>query len=154
MLYQTDRMKSALENLYAQLIKFFIRAIQWLQESPLQHILHSITRPPDLRYKDLLEDIDCHSRRIDQLAVSGSQAEVRAIHMEVVDARATVMDIKKMMAEFQAINSSTAIDTNQRLTDIQFSNITSSMAISPLGDHIKTLQHLVLMAKRARMPEK
>lgn len=98
MIYQTDRMESALENVYAYLIKFFIRAIQWYQESPLQHILHSITRPPELRYHDLLEEIDCHSRRIDQLAISGSQAEVRAMHVEINDARATLMDMKKMMA--------------------------------------------------------
>lgn len=102
-------MRSALEDLYAYLIKFFIRAFDWFQENPFQHILHSITRPPELRYKDLLDDIDCHSRRLDQLATSGSQAEVRAIHIEIADTRTTVMEMKKMMAGKFRIDQSAVI---------------------------------------------
>ncbi|KAK2613560.1 hypothetical protein N8I77_000467 [Diaporthe amygdali] len=153
-LYPTDRMKLAFEDLYAHLIKFFIRAFDWFRESSFEHILHSITRPPELRYKDLLDDIDCHSRRLDQLATTGSQAEVRAIHIEIADTRAVIMEMKKMMAEFQAINSSAAIDTNQRVTDIQFSNIVSSVSSSPLGDYMKTYRHLLLLANRGKQSER
>lgn len=147
-------MKSALADLYAYTIKFFIRAIEWFRENPFQHILHSITRPPELRYKDLLEDIESQSRRLDQLAASGSQAEVRAIHLELSDTRTAVMDMRKMMAEFQAINSSAAIDTNQRVTDIQFSNIISSVSLSALGDHVQAYQNLARLAKSGKRAEK
>jgi hypothetical protein len=79
-LYPTARMRVAVEELFAHLLRFFVRALDWYQENTFSHIIHSITRPPEIRYQDTLELIDELSRRIDQLAVSASQAEIRTIH--------------------------------------------------------------------------
>lgn len=101
-------MKTAIEELYAYLLKFLIRAVDWFQENPFQHILHSITRPPELRYNDLLEDIDHHSRRVDHLAVSGSQAELRAVHIELAH-------IKKLIVGTSGIGAGSQGD-DEKLT--------------------------------------
>lgn len=80
LLYPTKRMRDAVEELYAYILRFFIRAHDWYREGTLRHILHSITRPAELRYQDLAEQIARCSLNIDQLAVSGSQVELREVH--------------------------------------------------------------------------
>jgi hypothetical protein len=82
-LYPTARMKSAITTLYAYLLKFFIRARNWYNEGSWKRIVHSVTRPSELRYKDLLQQIDRASNEIDQLTRSAAQAEVRTIHDKI-----------------------------------------------------------------------
>ena len=103
-LYPSKRMEHAVSELYAYVIKFFIRAYDWYRESTFSHVLHSITRPAELRYKDLLDKITDRSRSIDQLAVSGSQAEQREMHKklnafvaEQNSMAALVSDLKKLI---------------------------------------------------------
>ena len=111
MLYPTERMKQAVMELYAYIIRFFIRAHDWYQEGSFLHVLHSITRPAELRYKDLIATIyDC-SRRIDRLASSGSQAEQRDMHkkIEVIIAKlehsdTALVEMKGMMAGKRHMN--------------------------------------------------
>ena len=76
-------MKQAVMELYAYLIRFSIRAYEWYQERTFLHILHSITRPTELRYNDLIENISECSHKIDQLALLGAQAEQRDINLEL-----------------------------------------------------------------------
>ena len=103
-------MKHAVSELYAYILKFFIRVHDWYRESTLSHVLHSITRPAELRYKDLLDDIAECSRSIDQLALSGAQAEQRDMHkkLDTVVAKLEyseelVTDMKRLMiCEFPA----------------------------------------------------
>ncbi|KAK8075800.1 hypothetical protein PG997_010463 [Apiospora hydei] len=160
-LYPTERIKLAVEELYAQLLEFFDRAMEWCQEGMLLHFWHSFTRPPALHYADILERMDEISRRIDQLAVSGSQAEIRAIHkkMDVVllkldsssdggisDVVGKVQAQEKALYEwhqlaFQTLNSSSAINTDHVLNDIQFSNIIASISASALGDALESFRH-------------
>jgi hypothetical protein len=47
------------------------------------HIIHSITRPAELRYKDLIESIAECSQNISQLAVYSSHAEQRIVHQKL-----------------------------------------------------------------------
>jgi hypothetical protein len=82
-LYPTKMMKSAVAELYAYIIQFCIRAQDWYQEGKVFHVLHSITRPVELRYADLIEEIERCSRNVDGLAVAGSQAEQRDMHVEL-----------------------------------------------------------------------
>ncbi|KAF4415355.1 Nacht domain protein [Fusarium austroafricanum] len=76
-LYPTERIRRAVACLYANIIRFFIRAYQWCQASPLKHFITSITQPPELRYKDILDDIATNSLEIDQLAHSSACVERR-----------------------------------------------------------------------------
>ena len=71
-LYPTKRMKRAVADLYANAMRFLIRAQDWYREGKLLHALHSITRLVELRYKDLIEDIKECSINIDKLALAGS----------------------------------------------------------------------------------
>jgi hypothetical protein len=82
-LYPTKRMKCAVAELYAYILRFLIRARGWYGEGRLKHVWHSISRPPELRYSDLMEEIKERSEIVDQLAVSGARAEQREIHRKL-----------------------------------------------------------------------
>lgn len=99
------RVKPAVSNLYANLVRFFIRAYEWCQEGKLRHLLHSITRPPELRYQDLLEDIAANSREIDQLAASSARVEIRDINLKL-------NTIVARLESYQATQSSALLHTN------------------------------------------
>ena len=82
-LYPTAKMKQAVAELYAHIIGFLVRAQDWYQENTLKHILHSFTRPAELRYADIIKDIEICTRSVDSLAAAGAQAEQRDIHLQV-----------------------------------------------------------------------
>ena len=157
-LYPTDRIRQAVSILYASLVRFFIRAHEWCQEGTMRHFWHSITRPPELRYKDLLEDITANSREINQLAAASSRVEIRDISLklnsivskldclESPQSRA-ILDSNQIIItkldSFQALHSSALLDTNQRLTDLQFSQIMSHIADGKLGDPLEAFRYNV-----------
>ncbi|KAJ4985861.1 hypothetical protein SVAN01_08659, partial [Stagonosporopsis vannaccii] len=86
-LYPTDRMKTAVTNLYACILQFLIRAREWYEQGRLKRFVHSITSPVELRYQDLLDEIANNSLLVEKLADSGSRAELRDLHEEVLKLR-------------------------------------------------------------------
>ncbi|KAK3986597.1 hypothetical protein QBC44DRAFT_401975 [Cladorrhinum sp. PSN332] len=129
-LYPTTRMLQAVEDLYSSIIQFFLRAHTWCQEGSFRHLIHSITRPPELRYKDLLEQIAEKSRLIDKLAVAGNQAEIREMNGKLTQITAQLQIIQSS----QALHSSALVDTNHKLSDLQFSQIMAFISEGQLGD--------------------
>ncbi|KAK6527283.1 hypothetical protein TWF281_010471 [Arthrobotrys megalospora] len=79
-LYPTKHMQQSIQVLYAHIISFLTRAMKWYQQPSWKRAVSSITEPYALRFKDILEDIAEQSRRIDQLALAASQAELRDMH--------------------------------------------------------------------------
>ncbi|KAF5700154.1 hypothetical protein FMUND_14459 [Fusarium mundagurra] len=162
-LYPTERIKQAVSNLYANLVRFFIRAHEWCQEGKLLHLVHSITRPPELRYRDLMEDITANSREIDHLAASSAQVEIRDISFKLNTIAAklelfqatqssallhTNQTIVAKLESFQALHSSAQLDTNQMLSDLQFSQIMSHISKGKLGDPLEAFRFNVSLQMR------
>lgn len=81
-------------SLYACIIKFLIRALDWYNESKLRHVVHSITRPAELRYSDLIEEISYGTRRVKDLALASSQAEQRDIHTKLKELTSHFIELK------------------------------------------------------------
>jgi hypothetical protein len=82
-IYPTRRMKLAVAELYAYIMKFLIRAQKWHQENPIKHAWHSISRPVEIRYNDLLAEIDVRSQLVYDLTIAASQAEQRVMHGKI-----------------------------------------------------------------------
>lgn len=80
-------MKEAVTNLYACILRFLIRARGWYEQGRVQRLIHSITRPVELRYRDLLDEIASNSLIVEKLADSGSRAELRDLREEVTKLR-------------------------------------------------------------------
>ncbi|KAK4462909.1 hypothetical protein QBC42DRAFT_73782 [Cladorrhinum samala] len=129
-LYPTERMIKAVEKLYSDIIHFFLRAREWCEEGSLKHLLHSITRPPELRYKDLLDQIADSSRQVDRLAVAGAQAEIREMNGKLTAITAQLSAIQAS----QALHSSALVNTNRQLSDLQFSQVMAFMSKGQIGD--------------------
>ncbi|KAE8452953.1 hypothetical protein EG329_012140 [Mollisiaceae sp. DMI_Dod_QoI] len=154
-LYPTKRMMQAVAELYAYVIKFLIRAQNWYKENKLEHAWHSFSRPVDIRYKDLIEEIRVRSETITALAVTGSQAEQRDMHrklqMELEHNQALrreVQEIKTLIISYQSINSNVLLDTNRRVSDIQLNQIINFVSKIPLLDPVKSFQESLFMRKR------
>ncbi|KAF2195112.1 hypothetical protein K469DRAFT_3844 [Zopfia rhizophila CBS 207.26] len=160
-LYPTARMKRAIAELYAHIMKFLIRAHNWFQETRLQHAWHAISRPAEIRYEDLIEEIEMRSQIIEGLTVAGGQAEQRVMHKKLDAERERVMaleaemrEIKMLLISFQSMASGAFINTNQRLSDLQLSNILDYLVNVPLLEPSKALKRCLLMRERRQLRQK
>lgn len=97
-LYPTSHMRQAVLSLYSQIIRFLIRALEWYQESKLRHLVHSITRPAELRYNDIMEQISYSTRSVKELASASSQAEQRDMHIKIQDLLEQVGELRNAIA--------------------------------------------------------
>lgn len=102
-LYPTEKMEKSLRQLYVHILRFLVRAHDWYKEGTFKHIVHSITRPIELRYDDLLQNIAQSSRAIEQLASSGHHAEFRDMHNEI---DTTLKHSTRQLTEIQTAVSS------------------------------------------------
>lgn len=140
-------MKRAVSELYAYLIRFFMRAHDWYREGTWRRILHSVTRPPELRYGDLVRKIEECSETVQKLAVSCGQKELRGMHVRVneiserMDAVSSAIArieseisgssglrqasrvVEDKLTGFGGILLSAFLDTNDTLSDLQHSQI-------------------------------
>ncbi|KAF2970332.1 hypothetical protein GQX73_g3213 [Xylaria multiplex] len=82
-LYSTSDMRKIIVDIYANIMKFLLRALSWYQESKGMRMMHSITRPIELRYSDLLENIASLSRAMTENALASSHAEQRDMHTDI-----------------------------------------------------------------------
>ena len=150
-LYPTQDMKRAVAQLYAHLMEFFTMAWQWYQEGPMKHMLHSLTQPVSIRYKHIFKDVEECSRRIDQWAISSAQAEIRDMHTLQQNMQMDVQDINGLLQKNNkavsgimevvlAISPQLSqllegqLDTNQRVSDLQLSQMLTHTANSLLAD--------------------
>lgn len=88
-LYPTDLMKTAIAEVNAYILRFLIRAYDWYREGPWKHILHSLTRPAELRYDDIMEAISQRTAKIKDLASYGGQGKIHnmSIKMDEVNTK-------------------------------------------------------------------
>ena len=102
-LYPTTRMKQVVSELYALVIRFLIRARDWYQESKPMHVLHSLTRPVELRYADLVDDIEVCTRVIYRIASAAAQAEQRDMHLRMQELVRRQMDSNAVLEEVRSL---------------------------------------------------
>ncbi|KAL6886930.1 hypothetical protein GGI43DRAFT_431718 [Trichoderma evansii] len=157
-LYPTPQMKVALEGLYASILNFLMKAYNWYNEGKLSHFIQSVNRPLHRIYADLVDEIAENSRKIDRIADAASHAELRDMHKMLAGVQsqlhlsnAKMDDVLNKMAAYHAIQSSTILDTNQRVSDLQISQILTYLSDVPLEDPLKSLQyHLFFRNRRAQ----
>ena len=149
-LYPIEAMKQAVSVLYANIIKFLLRALEWLEEGKIAHAIHSITKPAALRYDDVLDDLRQSSQRITNLAASSSQAEQRDIHQELQALTDLVKQLKADMKADQSIRASTLLECRNALTGVQLTQGLSIVSSACCIDHKATFSLALLMRDRHR----
>lgn len=89
-LYPTESLRRLVSSLYACIIKFLMRALNWYEQSSLKRALHAVTKPVGLYYDDILNDIASIKNKVLAEAVAGNQAEQRDMHNELIATREMV----------------------------------------------------------------
>jgi hypothetical protein len=74
-------------TLYAHIIRFLLRALEWYEEGSWKRAIHAVTKPAALRYNDIINDINRTTDKIMAHATAGSQAEQRDIHQRFLAAQ-------------------------------------------------------------------
>ena len=142
--------------------------MKWYREGALKHIVHSITQPVGIRYKDILESIEDCSRNVDKWVTASAQAEMRDMHAlqqktllnvettkSVVQSNAfTVEEIMKIVVAMtpqltQLIAGQ--LDTNQRVFDLQLSNMLTFTTASPILDPETCYRYGLLKRNRHKL---
>jgi hypothetical protein len=176
LLYPTDTMQQTVAMLYAHIVRFLIRAMEWYEESRLTHVLHSITRPASLRYDDLIKEIQRETKSITDHALASSQAEQRDMHNAIREIRnlsigktkseqedvldklssltAMVVQLRESLALDQAVNASARIEFRCRLTDIQITQALSFISLRCNIDHTSTFRTAIAVRDRHRLSSK
>lgn len=90
-LYPTERVKEAVAQLYAHIIKFIQFAVRWYKKGKIAHSIAAILQPFQISCKDIVEEIAECSRRVDSLASAASKAELRDLHITVQQLAEMVM---------------------------------------------------------------
>ena len=137
--------------LYAHIIKFLLRALDWYEEGRIAHALHAITKPAALRYDDLLEDMRQATRRIADLAITSSQAEQRDMHQELRTLTQVVRQLKEDVLLDQSLKASTLLECRNALSDIQFTQALTLVSSACSVDHKSTLRASLLMRDKHRL---
>ena len=143
-------MKQAISVLYAHVMKFLLRALDWYEEGRVVHAIHSITKPAALRYDDLLEDIRRATRKIADLAIASSQAEQRDMHHEIQALRVLVTHFKEDMILGQSIQASTLLECRHALSDIQLTQALTLISSACSVNHKSSLQASLLIRDKHR----
>ena len=74
-------MQEAVALVYAKILQFVIKAIEWYKKGKVMHSISAIIRPFSLSFKPILEEMIELSRRVDELASAASKAEIRDLHL-------------------------------------------------------------------------
>ncbi|KAJ5291367.1 hypothetical protein N7478_000618 [Penicillium angulare] len=90
-LYPTAMVKETAARLYAHILRFSLRALKWYEERPWKRAVHSVTKPADLAYNDILDDIQRATRSIATHATAGNQAELRDAHKAIIATRQLII---------------------------------------------------------------
>ncbi|RII09750.1 hypothetical protein CUC08_Gglean005740 [Alternaria sp. MG1] len=156
-LYPTARMQQAVSEIYSRIIRFFLRAERWFQQSKLRHTWEALSRPTELYYSDLIQDVGECTKAIEVLANAGAQAEQRDMHLEIQELNKRLQSSEQMLQEmrgllisYQSIQTSANLDTNQRLTDLQLNQIMDFLSGANALDPLKVLQYRAFMRARTR----
>jgi hypothetical protein len=82
-LYPTGMMQEVVAMLYSHIMMFLRKAILWYKKNKISHAIGSIFKPWVLSWKDVVQEIEEQSRRIDRLSSIASKAELRDVHLKL-----------------------------------------------------------------------
>ncbi|KAF2813750.1 uncharacterized protein BDZ99DRAFT_380384, partial [Mytilinidion resinicola] len=156
-LYPTAQMQQAVFLLYSHVIRYFIRAEEWYQQSEPRHAWEAFARPAEIRYNDLIADIVECTKEVESLATAGAQAEQRDMHLEIRDlgkrlrdSETLLLEMRGLLISYQCIQTSANLDTNVRLTDLQLNQIMDFLSGANKLDPIKALGYRLSIGRRHR----
>ncbi|KAI0147806.1 hypothetical protein GGR57DRAFT_493694 [Xylariaceae sp. FL1272] len=160
-LFPTPVMKHCVSTLYAHIVRFLIRALQYFQESSVKRAVHTVTRPSALRYDDLVQLIRRDVEKVRRHAATSSQAEIRDLHHSIrtlssqlerdrETARAERMGAQAQMATFGDFMTQIRVEISEVQVRQALSMISSQCSI----DHKSALFSATQMSRAPSMRQR
>ncbi|KAJ4511776.1 hypothetical protein HRR83_004187 [Exophiala dermatitidis] len=156
-LYPTARMKHAVAQVYACIMRFCIRAHDWYRANKLHHIWESLARPVELRYTDLIENMETALGEVEGLATAAARAEQRDVHMAVLtlaqrmeNSEKVLFEVRQLVASTQAIVSSSQINTNVNIITMRGDDIIPILFPSFHPNQPGDLRYAKLLARQGQ----
>lgn len=87
-LYPVPRIKITLANIYAQILNFCVRATKWynqIRQGFFKKMMAAVTKTWPLEFRDIKLSIEMYVRQLREQAAIASQAELRDMHLKLVD---------------------------------------------------------------------
>ena len=172
-LYPTNLMKQLVAILYAQIMKFLVRALEWYEEGKIAHAIHSITKPVALRYDDIIKDIHRATQSVTDSAATCSQAEQRDMHNELRAIRsladtaivnsqagqrdmhnellALIKQLRECILQEQSVNAHARLEVRHALSDLQLTQALSILASGCSMDHKSSFQASLILRDKHRL---
>ncbi|KAH7125898.1 hypothetical protein EDB81DRAFT_201955 [Dactylonectria macrodidyma] len=141
LLYPTEAMRENAAKLYLHIIEFATRAIKWYEKRRILKAVSALSSPFQLKFRDIIEDLLDTSRSIDRLALSMSQVEARQMRLEMTETRKLTEEIKTALEAYSKLHHSGLLDTNRRISEVQFCQILDFLGRSSLPDPEFMRQH-------------
>ncbi|KAF2972066.1 hypothetical protein GQX73_g1629 [Xylaria multiplex] len=146
LLYPTDEVVDHMRDLYSHIMSFAVRAVEWYQKKKIARALAAFTSPYQLKFQDIVEEIYETSRRIDRWAITMNHIEIRQMRQQLIETGKAlelahlerremcqlVTDLKGLVSHYSQLQYSGMLNTNQRLSEIQFSQIHSFISTSSI----------------------
>jgi hypothetical protein len=82
-LYPTPQVQHTVSEIYSKIIRFFLKAERWYQQGKLRRAWEALSKPVELYYNDLIEEVEECTKEIEALATAGAHAEQRDMHLEI-----------------------------------------------------------------------
>lgn len=96
-LYPTVQIKQEVFEIYSKIVHFLLRAGRWFLQGKMRHAWEALSRPVELHYDDLVQDIEDCTKKVDMLATAGAHAEQRDMHLELQTLSEAVREMRGML---------------------------------------------------------
>ncbi|KAK7937365.1 uncharacterized protein PG986_014233 [Apiospora aurea] len=163
-LYPIPPLRQIITKIYAQILRFLVRALGWYQESKFMHVVHSVTRPAELRYDDILASISSLSRDMSDMAIVSGHIEQRDMHTEIKSQilgqeninmsleRLTelVLEIRASMAAERILHEGARMEVRQQLSEVQLVQFLDHVKVAQMPDPINSFQASLFLSKKRR----
>ena len=90
-------MKEAVSEIYSKVVQFLLRAYDWFSQSKIRQTWEALSRPAELFYDDLVQDVEDCAKRIDALANAGAHAEQRDMHLQMQSLNEKIQEMRDLL---------------------------------------------------------
>ncbi|KAK8076082.1 hypothetical protein PG994_003354 [Apiospora phragmitis] len=150
-LYPIPPLRQTITKMYSHVLKFLVRALGWYQESKLMHALHSVTRPAELRYDDILVAISHHAEQRDiHIGIRQQMQGQESIITSIERLTSIVLGMQASNATERALDEGARIEFRQQLLEIQLVQLLDHVKVTQMPDPIKAFQASLFLSKKRR----
>ncbi|KAH0547671.1 hypothetical protein FGG08_000160 [Glutinoglossum americanum] len=148
LLYPTEHMKEAVACLYARIIRFLQQSVKFYTRSKFSHAWNSVVKPYALSFREISDEIEEYSRRVDQLAAAASQAEIRGLHLKIIEL------MQMMNGKCELLIHGDLQEYRQFFCNMQLSQILGIPLVEQLPNPDSVLDQWLTMRNRRRRTTK